>query len=47
MFFSAEDLSNAAPIPVEDREEFALGVALAQYLIGAGIKKIRNGKKQE
>jgi hypothetical protein len=39
MFFSAKDLSDAAPIPVEDREEFALGVALTQYSIGAGIKK--------
>ncbi len=39
MFFLAEGLSNVAPIPVEDRKEFNLGVALAQYSIGAGIKK--------
>ncbi len=41
MFFSAEDLSDAAPIPVEDCKEFALGVALAQYSIGDRIKTIQ------
>ncbi len=39
--FSAEDLHDAKPIPEEDHKEYALGVAMAQYLIGAGIKKIK------
>jgi hypothetical protein len=39
--FLAEDLHNAKPIPEEDRKEYALGVTMAQYLIGAGIKKFK------
>jgi hypothetical protein len=41
MFFSSEDLSDAKPIPVEDRLEYALGIILQQYSIGAGLKKFR------
>jgi len=36
--FSSDDLSDAKPIPEEDREEFALGVALVHYSMNAGIK---------
>jgi len=36
VFFSSDDLSDAKPIPEEDREEFALGVAL-----NAGLKKFK------
>jgi hypothetical protein len=36
---STNDLSDAKPVAVEDREEFALGVIFQQYLIGAGLKK--------
>jgi hypothetical protein len=39
--FSAEDLSNAKTIPEEDREEFALGVALVHDSMNAGIKKFK------
>ena len=39
IFFSVDDLSNAKPNPEEDREEFALGVALVHYSMNAGIKK--------
>ncbi len=39
--FSAEDLHGAKPIPEEDRKEYTLGVALAQYSIGARIKKFQ------
>ncbi len=39
--FLAEDLHGTKPIPEEDRKEYALGVALAQYSIGAGIKKFQ------
>ncbi len=39
VFFSADNLSDAKPIPEEDREEFALGVALVHYSMNAGIKK--------
>ncbi len=39
IFFSADNLSDAKPIPEEDRKEFALGVALVHYLMNAGIKK--------
>jgi hypothetical protein len=39
--FLAEDLHDAKPMPEEDRKEYALGVAMAQYLIGAGIKKFK------
>jgi len=41
MFFSEGDLSDAKPIPVEDRLEYAFGVILQQYSIGAGLKKFR------
>jgi hypothetical protein len=40
-FFSADNLSNAKPIPKEDREEFALGVALTHYSMNMGIKKFK------
>jgi hypothetical protein len=40
-FFSAEDLSDAKPVPEEDRDEYALGVALITYGIGPGIKKFQ------
>jgi hypothetical protein len=38
VFFSSDDLSKAKPIPEEDREEFALGVALVHYSMNSGIK---------
>jgi hypothetical protein len=41
VFFSSDDLSNAKPIPEEDREEFALEVALVHYSMNAGIKKFK------
>ncbi len=41
MFFSADDLSNAKPVPEEDREEYALGIVLVHYSMGAGIKKFK------
>ncbi len=41
VFFSSDDLSKAKPIPKEDREEFALGVALVHYSVNAGIKKFK------
>jgi hypothetical protein len=41
VFFSSDDLSNAKPIPKEDREEFALGVSLVHYSMNAGIKKFK------
>jgi hypothetical protein len=41
VFFSSDDLSDAKPIPKEDREEFALGVALVHYLMNEGIKKFK------
>jgi hypothetical protein len=41
MMFSLEDLSDAKPVPVEDRLEYALGIILQQYSIGAGLKKFR------
>ncbi len=47
MYFLAEDLSNAKPIPEDDRLEWALGVALVHYSMKAGIKKFRTGAKQE
>jgi hypothetical protein len=47
IFFSADNLSIAKPIPEEDREEFVLGVALAHYLMNAGIKKFKaNGQSR-
>jgi len=41
VFFSSDDLSDAKPIPEEDREEFALGVALIHYSMNAGMKKFK------
>ncbi len=41
MFFLADNLSDAKPIPEEDREEYALGIALVHYSMGAGIKKFK------
>jgi hypothetical protein len=41
MFFLADNLSNAKPVPEEDREEYALGIALVHYSNGAGIKKLK------
>jgi hypothetical protein len=41
MLFSADDLSNTKPIPEEDREEYALGIALVHYSMGAGIKMFK------
>jgi len=41
IFFSSDDLSDATLIPEEDREEFALGVALVHYSMNAGIKKFK------
>ena len=45
LFFSAEDLSNAKPVAEEGREEWALGIALVYYSMGAGIKKVRERGK--
>jgi hypothetical protein len=39
VFFSVDNLSDAKPISEEDREEFALRVALVHYSMNAGIKK--------
>jgi hypothetical protein len=41
VFFSSDNLSDAKPIPEEDREEFALGVALVHYSMNAAIKKFK------
>jgi hypothetical protein len=41
VFFSSDDLSDAKPIPKEDREEFTLGVALIHYSMNGGIKKFK------
>ena len=41
MLFSADDLSDAKPVPEEDREEYALGIALVHYSMGAGMKKFK------
>ncbi len=41
IFFSADNLSNAKSIPKEDREEFALGVALVHYSMNACIKTFK------
>jgi hypothetical protein len=38
MLFLADNLSDTKPIPEEDREEHALGIALVHYSMGAGIK---------
>jgi hypothetical protein len=45
VFFSSDDLSEAMPIPEEDREEFALGIALVHYSMNAGIKKFKEKGK--
>ncbi len=45
VFFSSDDLSNAKPIPEEDREEFALGVALVHYSMNTGLKKFKEKGK--
>jgi hypothetical protein len=45
VFFSADDLSNAKPIPKEDREEFALGFAPVHYSMNTGIKKFETKGK--
>ena len=42
VFFSSDDLSDAKPVPEEDREEFALGVALVHYSMNAGLKKFKD-----
>jgi hypothetical protein len=47
VFFSADNLRDAKPIPKEDREEFALGVALVHYSMNAGIKKFETKGKAE
>jgi hypothetical protein len=39
MCFSAQDVEDAEPVAEEDCNEFALGVALSTYGLGAGIKK--------
>jgi len=41
VFFLSDDLSDAKPIPEEDREEFAFGVALVHYSMNASIKKFK------
>ncbi len=41
MFFLADDLSNLKPVPEEDKEEYALSIALVHYSMGAGIKKFK------
>jgi hypothetical protein len=42
MFFLEEDLSNAKPIPEDNRLEWALGAALVHYSMKAGIKKFQD-----
>ncbi len=37
----ADDQSDAKLVPEEDREEYALGIALVHYSMGAGIKKFK------
>ena len=41
VMFSAGDVSDAKPVPVENRLEYALRVILQQYSIGAGLKKFQ------
>jgi hypothetical protein len=41
MLFSADNLSNAKPVPEEDREEHALGIALVHFSMGAGINMFK------
>ena len=40
-----ENLSDAKPIPEDDRLEWALGVALVHYSMKAGIKKFQDRGK--
>ena len=47
VFFSVDDLSDAKPIPEEDREEFVLGVAAVHYSMNAGIRSLKQRAKQE
>ncbi len=41
MIFSANELSDAAAILVDDKMEWVMGVMLAQYSITAGLKKFK------
>ncbi len=41
MLFLADNLSDVKPVPEEDREEHALGIALVHYSMGAEIKMSR------
>jgi hypothetical protein len=41
VFFLMDKLSNAKPIPEEDREEYTFGVVLVHYSMNAGIKKVQ------
>jgi hypothetical protein len=41
MFFLAEDLRDTKPLVEEDQEEWALGITLVHYSMGAGIKKFQ------
>jgi hypothetical protein len=36
-FFLVEDLSNAKPPPEEDRDKWALGMALVHYSMNTGL----------
>jgi hypothetical protein len=45
IFFTAEDQSNAKPIPEDNRLNWALGVALVNYSMKAGIKKFQDRGK--
>jgi hypothetical protein len=47
MFFSAADPSNAKPLSVKDCKEWVLGVALAQYSMGASIINSKRKGKQD
>ena len=41
ILFLANDISDAKPVSVEDRLEYAFGIILQQYSIGAGLKKFQ------
>ena len=41
MMFSTDDISDAKSVRVEDRLEYAFGVILQQYSIGAGLRKFQ------
>jgi hypothetical protein len=47
VFFSADNPSNTEPIPEEEREELALGVALVHYSMNVGINSLKQRAKQE